>query len=368
MRKSNVLFIIYDLERGGPELRLLDLVENLYGSFNFFICVLSNNLALYDEFIKADSSINVIPVKRPYLEFNKIYKIKKIILENKISVVNVFDIKSLMIAYVIKLVTAKRIKIIFHNVNAIQNFTGRQQVLLKCMKKGIDNIMSNSYYSDRQIRNCLGNNIVTKVIYNGVDQEIYNFQSENRLSIRNKYGIKDYEIVIGTIANFRPQKNYKFLIESFKKWLVEFPDSRLICVGGGPLLDEHKELSKKLDIYEKIIFTGYSEIAANWFSAMDIFALVSIYEGLPNVILQAMSVGVPVISTSVGGCPELINNNETGILIESNNTTQFLEGVKRCILDDDFKEKIICNAKDRIREEFDCSVMYKNYDNYFNEV
>ena len=95
-----------------------------------------------------------------------------------------------------------------------------------------------------------------------------------------------------------------------------------------------------------MIFTGYSKDVAEYLSLMNIFVLCSLQEGLPNVLLQAMSMEIPVISSDVGGCPEIIDNMANGILYPSNHLEKFIEAVEMLIEDRNFASTTCSQCKE----------------------
>ena len=91
-----------------------------------------------------------------------------------------------------------------------------------------------------------------------------------------------------------------------------------------------------LDMYVKII--GETDDVGGWLSEMDIFLYTSITEGLPNVIIEAQGFGVPVVSTSVGGIPEVVNDGETGVLINSSSAEVFGKKIIKLMAEESFSE------------------------------
>ena len=140
---------------------------------------------------------------------------------------------------------------------------------------------------------------------------------------------------------------------------------RLICVGGGYLLDEMKEMARSYGLEKNLIFTGYSKNVAEYLSLMNIFVLCSLQEGLPNVLLQAMSMEIPVISSNVGGCSEIIDNMTNGILYPSNNLEKFIEAVEMLIEDRNFASKLGANARRTVEEKFSLDRMIEEYTRFF---
>ena len=363
---NNILFIIYDLERAGPELRLLDLAKYLPDNLKIHICVTSNNLELMDEFSKYGIPIIVVPIAKPYLELKNIIAIYKYVIRKKIYVLNSFDLKGLLILIFIKLMIRKQIITVFHNVNSLRNYNRKQRLLFKLLGRFIDKCVCNSKYSRHEIENRYIRKRKIDLIYNGIDTSYFKKDVEHSIYTRQIMNIDSNDVIIGTIANFRPQKNYPFLIDAFNTLLTEFPFLRLICIGGGPYLETVQDIVKKYALENEIIFTGYSDDVKQYLSIMDIFVLCSKWEGLPNVILQAMSIGVPVVCSSVGGCPEMIENRETGILFPSNDKTRFIEAVEKLIKDKTFSKQIVHNANIQLESRFNLNTMINMYYSLFN--
>ena len=126
--------------------------------------------------------------------------------------------------------------------------------------------------------------------------------------------------------------------------------------------------ASQLNLAKKIIFTGYSERVIDYLNTMDILVLPSLWEGLPNAIIQAMNMGIPVVTSNVGGCPEIVNNMKNGILFPSNNLDEFIESVQILIEDRDFASRLGANAKRTAEERFSLSRMIEEYAKFYKEL
>ncbi len=127
------------------------------------------------------------------------------------------------------------------------------------------------------------------VINNAMDLSKYAYSEIKRQNIRREFNIQDTELVIGHIGIFAPQKNHAFLIRIFAEYSKEYPETRLLLVGSGTLFNEIKSLSKKLDIEEKVIFTGQRIDVDAVLSAMDVLCFPSLNEGLGCVLIEAQA-------------------------------------------------------------------------------
>ncbi len=135
------------------------------------------------------------------------------------------------------------------------------------------------------------------IMNNALDCEAFCFDYDTRERLRETYGLKG-KTVLGNVGRFTEQKNQEFLIQTFKKYQETDPESRLILVGDGPLMDAMKQLTINLEIENKVLFVGSTSKANEWYMAMDVFVFPSLYEGLGIAALEAQAAGLPVLMSS----------------------------------------------------------------------
>lgn len=137
------------------------------------------------------------------------------------------------------------------------------------------------------------------VLKNATDVNKYRFNPTSRRNIRLKYNLNG-KFAIGHVANFIEVKNHLFLLEVFRSVLKEMPDTLLFLIGDGGLKNTVQEKAEEYGIIDKIIFTGIIRNVPEMLSAMDMMVLPSLYEGLPNVVIEWQVAGLPsLISTNV---------------------------------------------------------------------
>lgn len=132
------------------------------------------------------------------------------------------------------------------------------------------------------------------LLHNALDLNIYKFNSKLREKIRNEFYIKN-NLVIGHIGRFNKQKNHKFLIDVFAEILKRKPDSILMLIGKGEMKEKIEEQIIKLGIDKSVIFTGVRDDVPELLCAMDIFIFPSLYEGMPNTVIEAQATGLPCV-------------------------------------------------------------------------
>lgn len=165
------------------------------------------------------------------------------------------------------------------------------------------------------------------VIPNGYDDVL--FKPVSSLYMRQKLGLPINKKILLSVGNLIDEKGHVYLIDAMCSVLKKYPNVLLVVVGSGPL---KKQLQKKVDylgLNSQILFVGsrsHNEIPI-WMNASDFFILPSIAEGLPTVIPEAMACGKPVISTCVGGIPEILSNSDLGIIVNPKNHQELSEAI-----------------------------------------
>ena len=134
-----------------------------------------------------------------------------------------------------------------------------------------------------------------KILHNALDLNVYKFNPEDRRKIRKEFGIKESEILCGHVGRFSVQKNHDFLIDVFSELSKNHSNYKLLLVGKGELEDKIREKCAEKDLLDKVIFAGIRSDIPAILSAMDVFVFPSLYEGMPNTVIEAQSCGLPCI-------------------------------------------------------------------------
>lgn len=157
----------------------------------------------------------------------------------------------------------------------------------------------------------------SEMIKNGIKLADYVFSQEKRTAVRASFGLKD-EIVIGNVGRFDKVKNHAFLIKIFAKILERNPEARLLLVGDGLLRPEIEKEAGEMGIIDNVIMAGLRNDVSHLLSAMDVFVMPSLYEGLPLALVEAQAAGLPiVISNRISGDVRLSGDVDVVSLHES---------------------------------------------------
>lgn len=189
-----------------------------------------------------------------------------------------------------------------------------------------------------------------KVIYNSLDFSRYPFDENSVVSIKEKYG-RGSKIIVSP-GQLNPWKGFDGVIKILPELMKELNlKINLLILGKGQEHDNLEKLARELGVSERVHFLGRieHEKIMDYFKAADLFILNSNYEGMSHVLLEAMESGAPIITTNRGGNPEVIADNETGLIVNYNNEAELLKAAKKIFSDNDFAKKIAVNAKEKIK-------------------
>jgi glycosyltransferase involved in cell wall biosynthesis len=153
------------------------------------------------------------------------------------------------------------------------------------------------------------------LIHNGVDTTLFHPAPEIREDVRLSLGVSDAEFVWLTIGRLTEQKDYPCLLQAFSRVVASTPRTRLLVLGRGPLQSQLPDLARRMGLTNDVSFLGFRADVPSLLAAADAFVLASRYEGLPNVVMEALAAGVPVVGTAVGGMDELVHEGVSGYLV-----------------------------------------------------
>ena len=158
---------------------------------------------------------------------------------------------------------------------------------------------------------------------------------------------------IASVARLQPQKNHKLLIDAFAEFHKEFPEYELHLFGIGELEEVLRKQAKDLDVEDKVIFRGFCNRITEEIIDYAMFVLSSDYEGISNSMIEALAMGVPVISTDcpVGGSRMYIDNEESGLLVPVRDRNALTIAMKRIASDEILQERLSKNGS-KIREKY----------------
>ena len=193
-----------------------------------------------------------------------------------------------------------------HDASYLKNFKGYIKNLLYKFAP----INANKYFACSKLAgNYLYKNDNYEIINNVIDLNRYKFKKNFRDEIRGKYNLSNDDILIGHIGRFNLQKNHKFLIDLIEKLQEKDDKYYLLLIGKGELKNNIIKIVKEKKLVEKVIFVEEAIFPEKYYSAMDIFVLPSLFEGLPLVGVEAQATNLPCVFSKNVTKEIMLSNN-----------------------------------------------------------
>lgn len=295
---KNIIYYGISQNRGGIENYILRISQNLDNSLYriYYIDENEQRPCMQEEFQKFGEFCKITP-RRKGINKNR-RELDQLFREKKFDILH-FNVNTL--SYVEPIYAALRhgCKVLLHSRNA-----GNQERAITLLLHRINQFLLPDTKDifrlavSREAGEWLFKKNNYQIIHNGIDISNFSYQDKKRDRIRNEWNIGK-ELLIGNIGIFLPVKNQKFVLEIFRVICDKRPKSRLILVGEGPQLENCKEYAKHLKVYDNVIFTGRRDDVQDIYSALDVLLFPSMYEGFPNVVLEAQTAGLPCCISDV---------------------------------------------------------------------
>src|SRR3990167_4369574 len=218
------------------------------------------------------------------------------------------------------------------DVNVYMKYPLRKRMILTTIRKSTKTLTVSKALKEKIVEQGIPPEHI-EVLYDGVDKKIFNPQDKNR--VREKLGLTPPFPLILYVGNLKIWKGVDYLIDALKILVSQKKEIKLCLIGDG---SERKSLEKKVrreNLCNRVYFEGrkqHKDISL-WMNASDLLCLPSLMEGVPNVMLEAWACGIPVVATKVGGIPEILNDQNYGIMVEPQDSASLaqalLEGLSK---------------------------------------
>ena len=194
------------------------------------------------------------------------------------------------------------------------------------------------------------------IIYNAVKADFFEIQR------------KPIDGLVVTCGRLEEQKNHKMLIRAFKNVVEKYPNTKLHIYGEGSLQEQLQKLIDDLGLKNSIILKGITSDVSSILKEADIFVLPSLYEGMPNALMEAMAVGVPSIATD---CPcggsKMLLEDENGVLVKNDDEYELSKAIELLLIDKSKKIQLSKNAK-KEANNFKADDIYIKWNEYIEKV
>jgi glycosyltransferase involved in cell wall biosynthesis len=195
-------------------------------------------------------------------------------------------------------------------------------------------------------------------IHNGINLEKIQV-GQKRETMREALGMRPTDHVVGTVGRLTPVKGHTILLRAAASLIKKRGDIKVLIVGDGPLMQTLTKLVSDIGIEEEVVLAGQRDDVYDLVNCMDVFAMPSIHEGIPMVLLEALALRRPVVASRVGGIPEVVENGVSGLLVTPGNVTEVEQGIERILRDRSYAMQLGQAGRVRVEAEFSATVMAK---------
>lgn len=309
----HIVHVLSNLGLGGQERVAFDLAVGQSALGHRVTTVALEEGPLLSEYHSRDLDVRIEPKRPTGFDFALARRFGKWFRKEGIDLVHTHNPLPLYYAGVPAKVA--RCKLV-HTKHGINPARGRQQWMRRAAGLCADSYVAVSQSTAEVARRefeCLPRRL--RVIRNGTDLSRFAPDEAVGHEIREELGIAHDAFVVGTVGRIYPEKAHPFLLDSLESVLSD--SFHVIIVGDGPRASELREKVAGLSRPESVHLLGLRRDIPRLLCAVDVFALPSLYEGLPIVLPEAMAAGLPVVATAVGGVPSVVAEGESGFLVSS---------------------------------------------------
>lgn len=375
--RTCVVLVIDDLGYGGAERQVVELANNLNADrFDVHICTLSNHTPLNNKLKlrNAGQRLHTV-IRKNRFDFTVVPRLACLLRALKADIVHGFLFSAEIASRLAGRVAG--IKLVIGSERNANKPIGRIQMLTyRLTQRCVDFIIANSNAGAKYNREQFNRPTSDyRVVHNGVDTE--RFRPRDGMRTRSKLGIPLTCPVVGVFAAFREQKNHSMLFRAFKLVLDSFPEARLLIVGDQPIDERSRTNSYKfqlnrvvddLKIRHRCVFLGHQDSTEQLYPACDITVLPSLHEGTPNVLLESMACGVPVIATNVCDNEYVVRDGEVGHLVALGDDAGMARHMVSLLSNNALRQETGRKARNWVIEEFSTERLAEKMESIYTEL
>ena len=205
-------------------------------------------------------------------------------------------------------------------------------------------------------------------IRNAIDSKFFRRSGSPDAEFRAKLGIPPGATVIGAVGRLNGEKDYPNLLRAAQILQETRPDLYFVIAGKGELEAELKRMAVELGVDRRVIFMGHFHDVRKDFELMDLYVLSSTREGLPNTVLEAMAMEVPIVSTDVDGVKEAVTDQREAFLVPPQDSPALAAGIERMLVDTELRQRLARQARQTVEAEFSFAHRTRTIENLYRQL
>lgn len=376
MQRINLLYVITKPELGGAQKQLLSLIRGLnQARFQPFLFTAREGLLLADflslEGLKIKPSRWIERRINPFKDIAALVEIYRFIKKNKIEIVHTHSSKAGILGrWAAKLAG---VKVILHTVHG-WSFHDYQPRFLRWIFTWLERlsadfsdkiIVVSDYDRSKGLASGIASPDKYALIRYGVDAAQF---STKHSRVREELGLSAGDPAVGMVACFKRQKAPQDFIRLAEAANRFFPGVKFILVGDGALRPKIERLVRKLDLEKQVLLTGWRRDIGAILSAIDVFVLTSLWEGLPIAVLEAVAAGCPVIASDTGGIREVIREGDSGFLVRPHDIQSLSQKLSLLLKDKQLRQQMADKARGSLGLDFIPARMVRESEDLYNNL
>lgn len=368
MRKPKVLHLTFDMRIGGTEQVIKNIVQGMQGQkFDHSILCIEQPIGPFgDMLIEEGVTISAFSRKEGF-DVSLIQKIRQHIKQNKIDILHCHQYTPWVYGCLAAALTKTKVIFTEHGRFYPDSSSWKRRYINPVLVALTNKITAISAATKQAL---VDFEFIPQekidVIYNGIAPLEADLEKVKEL--RQAFSIPDDAIILGTVARLDPIKNQTMMIRAFHQVLQKNSNCYLLIVGDGEEREKLQNLCSELAITENVIFTGYVSKPVNHLALMDVFLLPSLSEGTSMTLLEAMSLAIPVAATSVGGTPEIIHQEKSGLLSKNEDLEGYSDSLEKLVSDHALRKAYGAQARADYLNSFATSAMCDAYLSLYQEI
>ena len=360
-----ITFVTATLTSGGSE-RVMSIVANKMQErgYEVEIVCLNDQIVFYP--INEGIKITHVEVEAGTKSLpKKLWWFRKYIQKNQPDVVIAFMVS----VYTVTLLALMGVDIPV--ISSVRNDPAYSNLRKKITRKILLPRSAHVVVQTQQIKEFFCKNIqkMTTVIYNPVNERVFETSyDDDNVDDNSGLRMKDERLNrIISVGRLYPQKDQKMMIEAFAKVSERFPDWKLVIFGEGPEREALESLVERLKVKDKVSLPGRSENIIDELNKSKIFCLSSVYEGMSNALVEAICVGLPIVTTKVSGTEELIQDGENGFTVNVGDKEAMAKALTKIIEDENLQIQFSENNKAQAIK-FETNAIVDQWEDLVNSV
>ncbi|MCK6618766.1 MAG: glycosyltransferase [Cyclobacteriaceae bacterium] len=364
-KKIKVLHLIKSLGRGGAEMLLPETLKlHDQDKFEFhYIYFLPWKNQMVDALEQAGGKVSCQDAHNNIQMIGKINQVKKYVTQHNVSLIHCHLPWAGIVGRMIHRETGIPVVYTEHNKQERYHFATRW--MNRVTFNWQTTVVAVSGDVADSIKKSIRTSIPVAEILNGVNTDFFQRNEKAGRLTREQIGIPSDAVVVGTVAVFRFQKRLKEWLDVFHRVAQDNPNLYGIVVGDGPLKRELLEHRSRLNLDQKVVMPGLQIDVKPWYSAMDIFMMTSVFEGLPVALLEAMSMQCAVVTTNAGGIKQVIRNSKDGIVVDTEEWDKLSDAIQQLAVDDIMRKALGEAARLRVLEVFNLQRMVRELEDLY---